>query len=729
MSTQPAPADSSDRLQELFRGSFFWIVMVLFATALTAILALNFVRRATVDLAVNELAQQNVYAPYAGSFISEVETERLRQQARDSIPDEYTPLDLNIGREQQGKAQTIFNFIDVIRADPLADHAEKVASLMAIEELTLDEQIVEAIVNLTANEYVLVKDDVLRIIEESMQEEIHENELEIFRQNAKHQISFFLNVAQERVVTGIAPQLIVANTFFNEEATQKKRDEAEQAVKPYERTVAEGSLLIQEGEVVSDGDIELLTHFGLLETEWDWTRLLSLGVASLLGAILIFSYWQRFAYKKTLTTQQLLYFCLMVLSFTFAAKILVPGYTTLSYLFPSSAMAILLSVLFDARLSMVTTIVVAMLIGYISSNSLEMVVYNSMGALLAVVVLKDTHRINAFFHAGTIAALINMAVIVVFHLTTSIESLGFLRLLAIAFVNGLMSAGLTLAILYFVDNTLSLTITVLKLQELSRLDHPLLQELLRRAPGTYHHSIMVANLAEQAAEKVGANATLVRVGAFYHDIGKMNRPPFFTENQVGINPHDSLDPYSSARIIISHVTDGVKLAKKHRLPQQIIDFIAEHHGTGLVQGFYHKAVSTADGDETQVDESRFRYEGPRPQSRETGIVMLADTVDATSNALRPDTESAIVKLVNKMVDGHLQDGQLDGTELTLGDIQLIRESFINTLKGRYHVRVRYPGNEELEEPVEQAEDVVNAGTHPLPSFTPTSQSPSITNIR
>jgi putative nucleotidyltransferase with HDIG domain len=189
----------------------------------------------------------------------------------------------------------------------------------------------------------------------------------------------------------------------------------------------------------------------------------------------------------------------------------------------------------------------------------------------------------------------------------------------------------------------------------------------------------------------------VRVGAFYHDIGKMNNPGFFTENQESINPHDNLDPYESAKIIIAHVPDGLALAKKYKLPDRIRDFIAEHHGERLVWGFYRKAVALADGDETQVDMEKFRYPGPRPRCRESGIVMLADATEATSTALRPNSGKAIEKLVNKIIDDDVMQGQLNNTGLTMRDIQMVRESFIETLKGRFHVRVKYPGNEQIEE--------------------------------
>ena len=218
---------------------------------------------------------------------------------------------------------------------------------------------------------------------------------------------------------------------------------------------------------------------------------------------------------------------------------------------------------------------------------------------------------------------------------------------------------------------------------------------------------MVANLAEQASEQIKASSSLVRVGAFYHDVGKINRPPFFVENQNGGNPHDNLDPYSSARIIMSHVSDGLELAKRYKLPGRIHDFIAEHHGTRIVKVFYRKAQEAAPDDQ-EVNVSRFQYSGPNPQSRETAIVMLADAIDATSNALRPNTEREIEKLVTTIVDEHLREGQLDDSDLTLGEIKQLKASYIKTLKGRYHVRIKYPGNEEMQ--IDNAPEVDMAKT-------------------
>jgi len=234
----------------------------------------------------------------------------------------------------------------------------------------------------------------------------------------------------------------------------------------------------------------------------------------------------------------------------------------------------------------------------------------------------------------------------------------------------------------------------MRLIELSRPDHPLLQRLLREAPATYHHSLMVANLAEQAAERIGANAMLTRVGAYYHDVGKIARPYFFTENQAeGVNPHDRLDPSTSAEIIISHVKDGLELARRYRLPGRIRAFIPEHHGTSWVSFLYGKAVQLA-GDAALVDESDFRHHGPKPQSKETALVMLADGCEATVRAMRPTSAEEVAEIVNRVISERVADGQLSECDLTLRDLEIIRETFISALKGVFHPRIKYPQSAE-----------------------------------
>jgi putative nucleotidyltransferase with HDIG domain len=264
-------------------------------------------------------------------------------------------------------------------------------------------------------------------------------------------------------------------------------------------------------------------------------------------------------------------------------------------------------------------------------------------------------------------------------------------LLGAALLNGIASASLTVILQFFLAQFLGMT-TALQLMEVSRPDHPLLQLVLRNASGTYQHSLQVANLAEQAAERIRADALLTRVGALYHDIGKVLNPLFYIENQLpgSPNPHDKLDPVTSARIIIQHVTDGAELARKYHIPKRVRDFIVEHHGTMIARYQYAKALEAAGGDESQVDTEQFRYPGPRPRSRETAILMLADGSEARVRAERPADEEALHRLVKAVIENRISMGQLDETQLTLEELEQIADSFTSTLRGMYHPRIEYP---------------------------------------
>jgi cyclic-di-AMP phosphodiesterase PgpH len=241
--------------------------------------------------------------------------------------------------------------------------------------------------------------------------------------------------------------------------------------------------------------------------------------------------------------------------------------------------------------------------------------------------------------------------------------------------------------------------TSLQLIELSRPDHPLLQFVLREAPGTYQHSLQVSNLAEQAGERICANTLLIRVGALYHDIGKALHPQYFIENQLSsaANVHNSLDPYTSAGIILGHVNDGLELARRHRLPTRIRAFIAEHHGTLKTFFQYKRALEAAGNDPSLVDEGRFFYPGPRPQSKETALLMLADGCEAKTRADHPANEDDLDRIVKAVIDDRLARGQLDDTDLTVRDLQAVRASFVTTLKGMFHSRLRYPEEKPPEE--------------------------------
>jgi len=306
--------------------------------------------------------------------------------------------------------------------------------------------------------------------------------------------------------------------------------------------------------------------------------------------------------------------------------------------------------------------------------------------------LGPARRFWGFVRAGIAIAFSGFAVLIAYRLPIySPDWIGALQFVGVVVFAGFASASVTLLLQYVLAQALGLT-TALQLLDISRPDSPLLQFFLRNAPGTYQHSLQVANLAEQAAEKIGADPLLTRVGAQFHDIGKSLNPTFFIENQIpgSLNTHQDAIPEEVAATIIRHVTDGVQLAKKHRLPRRLQDFILEHHGTLITRYQYNQAMEAADSDVTKVDIEKFRYPGPRPASRETALLMLADATEARARAERPETDEDIRKLVKSVIETVQKFNQLDDTLLTLRDLNLITESYVTTLRGSYHPRIQYP---------------------------------------
>jgi hypothetical protein len=376
----------------------------------------------------------------------------------------------------------------------------------------------------------------------------------------------------------------------------------------------------------------------------------------------------------------------------------------LGYLFPMAAVSMLLTALVDLEIAIVVTAILSPLVGLIAGGSLEFAVYAFAGGAVSSLRLSRIEKLNAFLWAGVYAALSNLGVVLVFRaLEQDHDLLGTAQIAGASVANAVLAMSLTLGGFFLFSSLLNIT-TSLQLLELGRPTHPLLHELLQKAPGTYHHSLLVGNLAEQAAQAIGANPLLARVGAYYHDIGKMLRPYFFAENQTdGENPHDRLDPETSVQIIITHVSDGLQLARKYGLPKEIQDFIPQHHGTATSSYFYRQASEQGNVSEP-TDEERFRYPGPRPRSREAAILMLADEVEAITRANRPSSVEEIETLVDVQIRKRLDDGQLDHSDLTLRDLQEVRRTFVSVLQGIFHPRIKYP-----EDTVSEESETDNSG--------------------
>ena len=371
---------------------------------------------------------------------------------------------------------------------------------------------------------------------------------------------------------------------------------------------------------------------------------------------------------------------------------MIPAHTVIPFAFPIAAYGLTVAILFGVELALVSTFPLAILTAFSLPNALEMTFFYMMGSLFGILAVGRAWRLVSFFWAGAAVAFSGSAVILIYRLPQpATDMMGLLTLTGAAGFNGLASASITLFLQSILAGFVGV-VTPLQLMDLTRPDQPLLKIFLHDAPGTYQHSLQVANLAEQAAERIGADPLLTRVGALYHDIGKAANPFFFIENQLpgALNPHDDLDPEVSAQIIIRHVPDGLELGRKYHLPRRIIDFITEHHGLAITRYQYYNALKAARGDESLVDIEKFRYPGPRPQSLETAILMLADGCEARVRAELPENEEGLRSLIRGLITDRVSNNQLDDAKLTLQDLNFLLESFTATLRGIYHPRITYP---------------------------------------
>jgi putative nucleotidyltransferase with HDIG domain len=358
-------------------------------------------------------------------------------------------------------------------------------------------------------------------------------------------------------------------------------------------------------------------------------------------------------------------------------------------LVPTAAM--LMTIIFDSRVAFYTTVSMAFLVGALRGNEYMIILASLLAGTLAIYTVRDVKNRSQIFRSLTFIFLGYFFAILVNGLQRSVDINTMLVESAYALTNAVLSPVFTFGLLIFFERVFRIT-TDLTLLELSDFNHPLLRDLSARAPGTFHHSIVMGTLAEAAATSIGANATLARVGAYYHDIGKMLEPEYFVENQIGgQSAHETLEPRDSARKIINHVIRGIELAREHNLPERIIDFIPAHHGTTLVSYFYEKEKSLS-GDVSHRED--FQYGGPKPYSKETGIVMLADTIEAATRAIEEPTIEKIRELIDRIVTKRLSDGELENCDLTFREISVIKQSFLNILTGIHHSRIKYPSEED-----------------------------------
>ena len=670
----------------LFVALVFWLT----STAIVAYPAIAPGSAALTELREGDLAPIDIIAPRDSQFVSQLRTQEQRQSAAAAVQPIYDAPDPEVARIQTARARQIFAYVEDIRRDPYASAEQKIADLEQIGDLSLASETRIGLLALEPERWLQAQLQIVSVLERVMRDSIREEDLPLIRrERVPLAVSLTFSADEADVIVDIAADLVRFNTRKNPELTEEVRNTAAAAVDPVTRSFISGERIVSAQQRIDALQLEALRELGLTQLQENrWQTVAQAALASalvlLLGAVYLWR-WPRSRFRK----DWLLLASLLgaIFLFLLLARFLVGGERI--YAYPAAAIALIFVGLVGMEGIFLSMLPLSLLLTLMVGGSLEIGVMLLAGGLAGALYLRRSARFSEYFLASLLIAAVNITVLTLFNLTLGADSALDEWTIFLASLNGMLSIFVALAALYAVTMLFNQP-TSFKLIELARPNQPLLQRLLREAPGTYTHTLQVANLAEQAAQAIGADAELTHVASLYHDIGKVLNPAFYIENQAEMgNPHDALaDPYRSADILIDHVREGEKLAKVEHLPSRIRDFIREHHGTTLNDYFYQRACEQFHGQEVEV--AAFRYPGPRPRSRETAILMLADSSEAATRARSPRTRQEVAEIVQQIFHARRDEGQLDEAPLTLKELRQVEDIFVDMLQATFHPRIDYP---------------------------------------
>jgi putative nucleotidyltransferase with HDIG domain len=681
------------------------LASLVFGLALWAALAVQ--PPANPNLRPGQPSPVNIQARHSVTYVSEWRTEQNRSRA-ESAPDTVVyARDLNILTQQRLILSDLLQSITQIRDDPTLRPAERRAKLAALPNSTLviSDALAFQIAGLTEAGWSETRKLTLDLYDRGVGEYRFALDEQAVNQLRNYSLPYWASLQVVPDEDGaLAVTLVSAhlrpNLVIDEEATRARKAAVREAVKPVSITILQGESIVRPGDVVTPDVQEKLEALGELRLEIDWYAVAGKGIFSFLLAV-GFGVYIGLTQRQQLGSIRplMMIVVLSVATIVLARFLAVSGWNWL-YAFPLALIGLLLAALFNTSLALFMIGLLVLPIA-ISGGGLLPGFTLLIGSVAGIFAIGRGERSRSFIVAGMAVAVATALAAVGLALAESgavtPDELAVRALLGV--LNGAISTVIALG-LYNAVGHIAGVVTPLQLMELAHPAQPLLRKLIREAPGTYYHSVAVGNLAESAAEAIGADALLLRVASYYHDIGKTIRPFFFTDNQSDReNVHNDLDPETSADIIAGHVREGVVLARKAGLPEPIIDFIATHHGTSVIKHFYQLALQQSD----TVDIERFRYPGPRPQTREQAVMMLADTVEATVRSKfqygkiissrdgsgRHSDAQTLAELVGSIIDERIKSGQIDESPLTLQDLARIRQAFVTTLQGIYHPRVEY----------------------------------------
>jgi putative nucleotidyltransferase with HDIG domain len=632
------------------------------------------------------VATDTVVAQHKVTYIDRQATAAKRHQAMDAVQPAYVN-DPHTAQIRTQQATAFFN-----RAAPIISSQQRVSEkLIAIRHLVpvgLTSTDLQEFASLTPADFQIVRDRSISLLTQAQAWHFDSNQTATTELQLLSTVSSRVTLLQRASIGEVLSTFLAATLSLDSKATAARKKAAAARVAPVTSTIFPGEVIVRRGDMVTPAVMEKLRALGLQHSQVKWQDTLASFLFS--GTIVLMLFWYLHSFHGVVPSNPrlLLLIDVSILATVLGAQILAPGHVLLPYFLPVAAAPTFAAVLIAPEACIAIALSMAVLSGWISAGSFELTVYYFLTSAAGVLAIRHIRRVKQFILAGGYIAVFAALTILAFGLVQqNYDIVAMEDFAAAAGFNGLVSASLALGGFALLSEYFGVT-TSLQLLELGQPNQPLLRRLMVKAPGTYNHSLIIASMVEHAAEEIGADSLVAKAGAMYHDIGKSVNPHAFIENQLGRgNIHDELRPEESARLIRGHVTQGLRLARQHRLPRVILDAIAEHHGTMTISYFLHRAHEFGT---LSSDLSLYSYPGPKPQTRETALIMLADACESAVRSMTDHAPDRIEDMVDRIFRERIELGQLSECPLTLADLEAAREAFLSVLNGLYHPRIEYP---------------------------------------
>ena len=658
---------------------------LLFFVLNTALLSIDFLPD-KVSLTLGQVSDRDVIAQRTVSFVDEPRTRKLETEVLASVANVYD-LDTGAAATAEDDVSRIFRSVRSVLSDKqLVRPEEKLVKLRSLLAGVLPEQTLVSLLTFSTAELEALEENSRTILRKYLYRGIRDEEIDSVRKQAIADAEKLgWGERGVAVVVNITQPHLRPNFVLNTRETDIRKRAAIKSIEPVRITVKNGQIVVRKGDVVTEEQMQMMAELGLHRAQVGMERILGLALYVLLMMGMLLAFFYKFVPDIFVDDRRLLLVGLVVLLTLLIGRI---GHFYSDFVTPMAVGPLLTAILVGPCAAVVLCVVAALLFGLIADPNLRIISFVMIGGAVGVYSVVKTSQGYSLVRAGL---WISIANVVTIFSTGLIEGLDWRQNIvdaAMGAIGGVAAAILSIGLLPYLEQSFRIT-TSEKLLSLARPNHPLLQRLLLEAPGTYYHSILVGNLAETAADQIGADPILSRVGAYYHDVGKIQRPYFFVENQANMdNPHAKLSPSLSTMIVTSHIRDGLEFCREYKLPEVINDIVGQHHGTSLVSYFYKQA---AEGEHSEcIIEEDFRYEGPKPQTKEAALIMLADGCEAAVRSIAKPNMSRIENTVRRVINERLRDGQLNECDLTLRDLNVIGDVFIRVLCSTCHSRIEYP---------------------------------------